>query len=455
MEFKPHGYQNKAIQHVIDNPKCGLFLDMGLGKTVSTLTAIDILKFDYFSISKVLVIAPLRVAEDTWVSEVEKWNHLQHLKIAKILGTPKMRRKALVSDADIYITNRENVPWLCDELSSFGEGWLFDMIVIDELSSFKNGKSKRFKSLKKYISSCKRVVGLTGTPAPNSLLDLWSQLYLLDQGERLGKTITGYKERYFSPDKRNATTIFSYKIKDGTEYSIKNKISDICLSMKAEDWLDMPDKIINTQMVNFEDKEQQRYLEFEKNQYLAFLDTEVTAVSKAVLINKLLQFSNGALYTDDEGYQITSNAKLDRLEEVVELANGKPVLCFYIYKHDLERIKEKFKHAVKLGDNGTNADIDSWNKGEISLLLAHPASAGHGLNLQFGGSTIVWFGLTWSLELYQQANARLYRQGQNESVIIHHILTESTMDTRVLDSLENRTDVQDTLLEALKFKYGG
>lgn len=455
MKFKPHGYQNKAIQHVIDNPKCGLFLDMGLGKTVSTLTAIDILKFDYFSISKVLVIAPLRVAEDTWVSEVEKWNHLQHLRIAKILGTPKQRRKALVSDADIYITNRENVPWLCDELSSFGEGWLFDMIVIDELSSFKNGRSKRFKSLKKYISGCKRVVGLTGTPAPNGLIDLWSQLYLIDQGERLGKTITGYKERYFSPDKRNATTIFSYKIKDGTEESIKNKISDICLSMKAKDWIDMPEKIINTQMVNFEDKEQQRYLEFEKNQYLAFLDTEVTAVSKAVLINKLLQFSNGALYTDDEGYQLTSNAKLDRLEEIVELANGKPVLCFYSYKHDLKRIQDKFKHAVKLGDSGTNADIDSWNKGDIPLLLAHPASAGHGLNLQFGGSIIIWFGLTWSLELYQQANARLYRQGQNESVIIHHILTESTMDTRVLDSLENKTDVQDTLLDALKFKYGG
>lgn len=455
MEFKPHGYQNKAIKHVIDNPKCGLFLDMGLGKTVSTLTAIDYLKFDYFSISKVLVIAPLRVAEDTWVSEVEKWNHLQHLRIAKILGTPKQRRKALVSDADIYITNRENVPWLCDELSSFGEGWLFDMIVIDELSSFKNGRSKRFKSLKKYISGCKRVVGLTGTPAPNGLIDLWSQLYLLDQGERLGKTITGYKERYFSPDKRNATTIFSYKVKDCAEDSIKNKIADICLSMKSKDWLDMPEKIINTQMVKFTLEEQGRYLEFEKNQYLAFLDTEVTATSKAVLINKLLQFSNGALYTDDEGYQLTSNAKLDRLEEIVELANGKPVLCFYSYKHDLKRIQDKFKHAVKLGDNGTNADIDSWNKGEIPLLLAHPASAGHGLNLQYGGNVIVWFGLTWSLELYQQANARLYRQGQKESVIIHHILTEGTMDTRVLDSLEDKTDVQDTLLEALKFKYGG
>lgn len=452
MKFIPHNYQEKAISHIVDKSRCGLFLDMGLGKTVITLTAIDYLKYDAFEIDKVLVIAPLRVADGTWGSEAVKWDHLSHLRIAKILGTPAKRRKALVTDADIYITNRENTQWLCDELSSFGEGFHFDMVVIDELSSFKNWKSKRFKSLKKYIAGCKKVVGLTGTPAPNGMLDLWSQIYLLDQGERLGKTITGYKDRYFSPDKRNASTVFSFKAKDGSEDSIKNKISDICLSMKAEDWLDMPDKIINMQLVKLNDKEKSVYNKFERDQYMEFLQGDVTTLSKAGLINKLLQFSNGAMYTDDGGYTVTSNAKLDKLEEIIDTANGKAILCFYSFKHDLKRIQDKFKFAKKLE---TNKDIEDWNNAKIELLLCHPASAGHGLNLQYGGNIIVWFGLTWSLELYEQANARLYRQGQKESVIIHHILTDETMDSSVLESLQGKKDVQDELMLALKYKYEG
>lgn len=451
MEFKPHSYQQMAIDKIIDTPRAGLFLDMGLGKTVITLTAIDQLMNDYFEVSRVLVIAPLRVAEDTWSRESQKWDHLKHLRISKVLGSASNRRKALAKDADIYVINRENVVWLTDELSQVGDGWGFDMVVIDELSSFKSHAAKRFKALRKYITRSSRVVGLTGTPAPNGLIDLWSQIYLLDGGERLGTTISGFRSRYFIPNQRNQHMIYNYKPREEAEQAINAKISDICISMRAEDWLDMPERIDNVQRVKLSDDEMDRYNQIERDCYLDFLEGEVTAASAAALSNKLLQYSNGAMYLADGGYVETSNAKLDVLDEIIELSNGKPILCFYSYKHDLERIQKRFKFAKKLGGS---EDIEKWNNGEIPLLLAHPAGAGHGLNLQAGGNIIVWFGLTWSLELYQQANARLYRQGQENAVIIHHLITEGTADESVLASLQGKKDVQDELLDSLKAKYG-
>lgn len=452
MKYAPHKYQQLAEQHIYDTPRCGLFLEMGLGKTVVTLTALYTLMYDRFEIRKALVIAPLRVAEDTWSRESEKWDHLQGLTISKILGTPTQRRKALAKDADIYIINRENVVWLCNELSQIGDGWDFDAVVIDELSSFKSPKAQRFKALRKYITRSSRVIGLTGTPAPNGLIDLWSQIYLLDGGERLGKTVTGFRERYFVPNQRNQTTIFNYKPKSEAEQNINDKIADICISMKAEDWLEMPERIDSIQTVRLSEKEMADYEKFEKDAYLQFLEGEVTAASAAALTGKLLQYSNGAMYLPDGGYVETSDKKLDLLEELVEAANGKPVLCFYSFRHDLERIRKRFPKARKL-ENAR--DIEDWNRGEIPMLLAHPAGAGHGLNLQDGGSIIIWFGLTWSLELYQQANARLYRQGQQKAVIIHHLITEGTRDEDVLRSLQGKEDVQDSVMEALKVKYGG
>ena len=452
MQFEPHKYQEVAIEKIYSTPRVGLFLDMGLGKTVITLTAIDNLMNALFEVSKVLVIAPLRVAEDTWSKECAKWDHLKHLRISKVLGTPAQRRKALVADADIYVINRENVVWLTNELSSFGDGWGFDMVVIDELSSFKSSKSKRFRALRKYITGSRRVVGLTGTPAPNGLMDLWSQIYLLDGGERLGKTITGYRARFFVPNQRNATTIFNYKPKEQAERSINRLISDICLSMSADDWLEMPERLDNIRMVRLSDKEFADYEQFERDSYFQFLGGEVTAASAAALTGKLLQYSNGAVYSEDKTYIDVHSRKLDELEEIINISNGKPILCFYNFRHDLERITERFPFAVKMKGSDT---IEAWNAGEIPLLVAHPASAGHGLNLQGGGNIIVWFGLNWSLELYQQANARLYRQGQNaESVIIHHIVAENTVDERVMSSLQGKADVQKDLLDSLKAKYG-
>lgn len=451
MKFIPHKYQSIALERIYKTPKIGLMLDMGLGKTVITLTAIEDFIYNRFELGKVLVIAPLRVAEDTWSRESMKWDHLRHLRISKVLGTPQQRRKALAQDADIYIINRENVVWLTNELSSVGTAWDFDMVVIDELSSFKSPKAQRFKALKKYISFSKRVIGLTGTPAPNGLIDLWSQIYLLDGGERLGKTVTGFRARYFLPDKRNQTTIFSYKPKAESESAIYDKISDICVSMSAEDWLDMPERVDSVQHVQLSGKELSMYEEFEKEQYLEFRQGAITAATAAALTNKLLQFANGAVYFSDGSYKVTSDKKLDALSEIVDTSQGQPILCFYSYRHDCERILKRFKGAKKLE---SAEDIAKWNAGEIPLLLAHPAGAGHGLNLQDGGHIIVWFGLTWSLEQYQQANARLHRQGQKHTVVIHHLITDGTMDSKVLDSLQGKKDVQDELLESLKVKYG-
>lgn len=444
MKYKPHSYQAFAKNFIIENKKSGLFLDMGLGKTVITLTAIFDLMFDYFEIAKVLVIAPLRVAESTWDAEIEKWEHLKDLKVSKVLGTKKKRIEALKEKADIYIINRENVKWLVDLLV---KDWPFDMVVIDELSSFKSHKAGRFKALKKIRPCMKRVVGLTGTPAPNGLLDLWAQIYLLDGGERLGRTITSYRDRYFNPDKRNQHIIFSYKVKENAEEEIYEKLEDICVSMKAEDYLHMPYRINNKIAVTLPKKIKEKYKQLEKDLLLPLEDSDIVANNAAALTNKLLQFSNGAIYDENGDVEEVHDEKLKALDELIEAANGKPVLVFYSYKHDKDRI---IKHLKNVRVLESKEDIDAWNKGEIPIMLTHPASAGHGLNLQAGGSIIVWFGLTWSLELYQQANARLHRQGQKENVIVHHIIAKGTVDEDVMRALDKKQINQEELLLAVK-----
>lgn len=401
-------------------------------------------------VNKVLVIAPKRVAEDTWSTEVDKWDHLKDLRISKIIGTPRQRINAINENADIYIVSRDNVKWLVDNCFRY---WKWDMCVIDELSSFKNSKSQRFRALKKVRPHFKRIVGLTGTPAPNSLIDLWPQMYLLDGGERLGKTITGYKERFFYPGQHNGYVVYEWKLKENAEDSINKKISDICISMKADDYLELPERIDNIINIKLPDKVLDKYKEFSK--YLVMeLDNEeeITAVSAAVLTNKLLQFANGAIYNDDKKIIELHDEKIDKLLEIIDTSNGKPVLVFYNFKHDKERIiKALAKRGIKDYQGlDTSEDIKNWNEGKIQVALLHPASAGHGLNLQYGGNIIIWFGLNWSLELYQQANARLYRQGQKESVIIHHLVAKNTVDEDVMQALENKDVNQEKLLEAVK-----
>ena len=445
MEFRPHKYQEEAINKIIKIDRCGLFLDMGLGKTVITLTAINDLMFDRFEVNKVVIIAPLKVAEDTWIKEISKWDHLTNLSMSLVLGDKNKRIKALETQADIYVINRENVSWLVTYL---GRDWDFDMVVIDELSSFKNPSASRFKSLKKVIGKSSRVVGLTGTPNPNGYIDLWGQIYLLDSGERLGKTLTRFRDTYFVPDKRDSYRIFTYKLKSGADKLINKEISDICISMKADDYLDLPDKIFVNHEISLENR--RSYDELEKEFYFEFdKGSEVTAASKSVLINKLLQLCNGAVYTDGDKYQVVHDDKLDKLEEIVESTLDSPILCFYQYKHDLDRIINRFDFAKELSQD----NIDAWNKGKIKLLLTHPASSAYGLNLQDGGNVIVWFGLPWNLELYQQANARLHRQGQRRNVFIHHLICENTVEERVLETLQRKGIVQDELLDYLAFKY--
>jgi len=446
MEFKPHVYQDHAIKQIIDLPATGLFLDMGMGKTVCSLTAISELQYDYFHVNKALVIAPLRVAEDTWVTEKEKWDHLKHLRISKVLGTEKERMDGLNSEADIYVINRENVVWLVE---LYGKHFPFDMVIIDELSSFKSHQAKRFKALRKVRPLFDRLLGLTGTPAPNGLIDLWAQIYLLDRGERLGKTVTGYRDRYFQPDKRNQNIIYSYKSKDGAEEAIHKKISDICISMSAKDWLDLPERINNTVNVKLSDAEMQKYKQLEKDMLIPYDVGDVVANTAAGLSNKLLQMANGAVYNENGEIQEIHKAKLLVLDDLIEAANGKPVMVFYFYKHDLSRLREHLK-KLKPRVLETSKDITDWNNKKIQVMLVHPQSAGHGLNLQSGGNIITWFSLTWSLEIYQQANARLDRQGQTESVIVHHLVTEGTIDEDVMRALSGKAEGQNALLEAVK-----
>lgn len=446
MKFIPHNYQRFAIQRILDSPDVGLFLDMGMGKTVCTLTAVADLLHDQFEVTRALVIAPLRVAEDTWSRESEKWDHTKYLRISKILGSEKERVAAIQADADIYVINRENVEWLVNHC---GKRWPFDMVVIDELSSFKSSKSQRFRALRKVRPLVKRMVGLTGTPAPNGLIDLWAQIYLLDRGERLGKTVTGYRERYFQPDRRNQNVIYSWKAKPEAEAAIYEKLSDICVSMQAKDWLDLPERLDRVVQIQLSPSVKEKYRQLEKDLLLPFAGGDVVANTAAVLSNKLLQMANGAVYDENGTVRELHDAKLKALDDVIEAANGKPVLVFYAYQHDLVRLKEHLKH-LKPRTLDTAEDIREWNEGKIPVLMAHPASAGHGLNLQAGGNIIVWFGLTWSLELYQQANARLHRQGQENSVIVHHLVAEGTVDEDVMKALSNKAVGQDSLLAAVK-----
>lgn len=443
MKYKPYSYQRYATQFIIDHPCAGLLLDMGCGKSVITLTALWELAFDYFEISKVLVIAPKRVAEDTWRKEIEKWEHLKDLTYSIVLGSKEQREKALSKKALIYIINRENVQWLIAN-----HRWDFDTVVIDELSGFKSNKAQRFKALKKVRPMVKRIIGLTGTPAPNSLMDLWSEIYLLDMGERLGRFIGGFRERFFIPDRRNRDVVYSYKPKAGAESKIYELISDICVSMKALDHIKMPKLIRNNVEVEMNSKQMKVYDKFKSDMVLSINGKEFDAVNAAALSNKLLQMANGAVYDDNKAVVEIHDKKLDALEDLIEAANGKPVLVAYWYKHDKDRIMKRFQAE----EINTSADIDKWNKGEMPVALIHPASAGHGLNLQQGGSTIVWFGLTWSLELYQQLNARLYRQGQKETVVIHHIITKDTIDENVIKALEKKDLSQNSLIEAVKWR---
>lgn len=446
MHFAPHNYQVEAINRIIDHKHYGLLLDMGLGKSVITLTAIEQLMYDYYDVKKVLVIAPKKVAESTWTQEACKWEHTKHLRVSKVLGPERERIEALTVDADVYVINRENVQWLCDYYKDLLP---FDMLVIDESSSFKNPQAKRFKRLKRSIGCFKRVILLTGTPAPNTLMDLWAQIYLLDQGERLGRTISSYRVKYFTPDKTNGHIVYSYKLLKGADREIHQKIEDICMSLKSKDYLKLPDRIDRTYPVIMTAKEKKRYKELEREAVLTLDEGDVTAVNAAALANKLMQLSNGAIYDDDKKVIELHNQKLEALSEIAEANEGKPILVFYTYIHDKDRILNTFKNAKLLE---SDKDIEEWNKGNIPMLLAHPASAAYGLNLQAGGNIIVWYGLTWSLEQYQQANARLHRQGQEKPVIIHHLVTEGTIDERVMKALDNKEKGQDALLEAIKAK---
>lgn len=443
MKYKPHSYQEYAIRYIETHPISALLIDMGLGKTSITLTAISNMLFDSFEVCKVLVIAPLRVAKNTWTDEIKKWEHLNSLSYSLIIGNESQRLSALSKKADIYIVNRENIDWL---VNKSGYKFDFDMVVIDELSSFKNHQSKRFKSLMKVRPIVKRIVGLTGTPSSNGLMDLFAEFKILDMGKRLGYFIGQYRNAYFKPDKMNGPIVYSYKPLPNAENAIYEKISDITVSMKANEYLKMPELLISNYVVELSNSEKNQYDEMKKSLVLEITDGEITASNAASLSNKLCQLSNGAIYDDEQNIVEIHDRKLDALEDIIESMNGKPLLVAYWYRHDLERIKSRFSvREIK-----TSEDISDWNDGKIPVALIHPASAGHGLNLQNGGSSLVWFGLTWSLELYQQTNARLYRQGQKNMVVIQHIITKDTIDEQILKALKKKNKTQSDLIDAVK-----
>lgn len=440
-----HDYQDYASEFILEHSVAAVFLECGLGKTVISLTAINDLLYDSFEVQKVLVICPLRIGLNVWKQECDKWEHLNNLRCSIAIGNKEERIRALHKKAGIYIINRENVDWLINES---GIPFDYDMVVIDELSSFKSYQAKRFKSLLKVRPKVKRIVGLTGTPSSNGLMDLWAEFRLLDMGERLGRFITHYRNNFFDPDKRNQQMVFSYKPKAGAEDAIYRLISDITISMKSTDYLKMPECVINEVVVTLSEKERKAYDGMKQDLVLSLKGEEIDAVNAAALSNKLCQMANGAVYGEDKRVFTIHDKKLDALEDLIESANGKPVLVAYWFSHDLERIKKRFKvREIK-----TSKDIKDWNNGEIEAAVIHPASAGHGLNLQAGGSTLIWFGLTWSLEFYQQTNARLWRQGQNETVVIHHIITKGTIDEDIIRALKRKEKVQSDLIAAVKAK---
>ena len=449
MKYVPHNYQTYATEFIEEHPVAAVLLDMGLGKSVITLTAIHDLCLDTFEVQKVLVIAPLRVARDTWKAEIKKWDHLKDLKYSIAVGSEAERKAALQKDAHVYIINRENVMWLIEQS---GLPFDYDMVVIDELSSFKSHQAKRFRSLMKVRPTITRMVGLTGTPSSNGLMDLWAEFKLLDMGKRLGRFITHYRDEFFRPDKRNGQVIFSYKPKDGAEDEIYRRISDITISMKSTDYLEMPECIINEVEVSLSEKEMKMYNGLKTDLVLAIANKEIDAVNAGALSNKLSQMANGAVYDENKNYIEIHDRKLDALEDLIEQANGKPVLVAYWFKHDLERIRKRFDvREIK-----SSKDITDWNNGKIPVAVIHPASAGHGLNIQEGGSTLIWFGLTWSLELYLQTIARLWRQGQkSKTVVIHHIIAKGTNDERIMKALREKEITQDALMDAVKAEIGG
>ena len=452
MKFRPYEYQQTAIKWIIDNPRCGLFLDMGLGKTVSTLTAIQQL-MDDCEISRTLVVAPKKVAETTWTTEAQKWDHLRSLKVAKVMGTEKQRKLALAEKADVYVIGRDSFVWL---VGIFGGMLPFDVLVIDELTSFKSSKSNRFKAMRMATPTAKRVIGLTGTPAPNGLIDLWAQMYCIDMGERLGRSVTKYRETYFETHKWN-NIIVRCNVKKGYDEVIRKKIADICLSMQAKDYLQLPDLINHTIKVQLSSTTMQAYTKFEREKVLQFQDehqgetANVLAQSAAGLMNKLSQFANGAIYDDERNVHHVHDEKLDRLAEIIEAANGSSVLVFYQYKHDAARIAEKFNKAYRVKVYTDEKQLIEWNAGQVDILLAHPASTAFGLNMQDGGHYIVWFGTGWNLELYQQANARLHRQGQQYPVQVYNLVCSGTVDERAEAALENKKGVQQGLLDSLNY----
>ncbi len=444
MNYQPHEYQQYATDFIIKNPTAAVFLEMGLGKSVIALTAILELCLERFEISRVLVIAPLRVARDTWPAEIQKWDHLKDLTYSVAVGTANERRAALQQKTFVHIINRENVQWLIEDS---GIPWQYDMVVIDELSSFKSHQSKRFKSLMKVRPGVRRMVGLTGTPSSNGLMDLWSEFRVLDMGKRLGRFITHYREQFFEPDRHNGMQVFSYRPRAGAEREIYRRIGDITISMRSADYLKMPECVMNTVPVKLDSTEYEVYEEMESKMVTELDGVEIDAVNAAALTGKLCQLANGAIYTPDGNTVFFHERKLDALEDLIEGANGKPVLVAYWYKHDLARIQERFK----VRELKSSKDITDWNAGKIPVAVIHPASAGHGLNLQAGGSTLIWFGLTWSLELYQQTNARLWRQGQQaETVVIHHIITRGTVDEDVMQSISEKDRSQAALMRAVR-----
>ena len=448
MIFRPHPYQAYCIQAILDKPAVGLFLDMGLGKTAITLSAISELRYGRFQVRKVLVIAPKKVAEATWQREAAKWENLRHLRFSTVLGSTRQRVKALLTPADIWIINRENVCWLVDY---YKNDWPFDMVVIDESSSFKSHSAKRFKALASIRPHIRRIVELTGTPSPNGLMDLWSQIYLLDGGQRLGKYYTHFRDRYFDPGRRGRDVIYQYDPKDGAAEVVLQKISDICVSMKASDYLRLPDCIVHDIPVELDAKAKKAYNELERKMVLSLPDGDIDVASAAALSNKLQQLANGALYDEDHVVHQVHDCKIEAFMEVVEQLHGQHALVFYGFQHDRDRLLkalEKSKLRVRVFQ-GAAEELD-WNAGKIDILLAHPASTAYGLNLQDGGHHIIWFGLTWSLELYQQTNKRLHRQGQKEPVIIHQLICTGTRDEDLVDALTDKNTSQEKVLESLK-----
>lgn len=450
MRFNPYEYQSTAIRWVLDNPECGLFLDMGLGKSVITLTAIHEL-IDACEIERALVVAPKKVAETTWTSEAAKWDHLCDLRVARVMGTEKQRKMALAEKADVYVIGRDNFVWL---VGRYGGTLPFDVLVIDELTSFKSAKSQRFKAMRMARPSIGRVVGLTGTPAPNGLIDLWAQMYCIDQGQRLGRSVTKYREAYFNQHRWNNIVVRS-EIKRGCEDIIRDKIADICLSMQARDYLQLPDLIVHTERVQLSPATQKAYAKFEREKVLEFADRHendrgnLLVDSAAALMNKLAQFSNGAVYDEEKNVHEIHTEKIDRLAEIIEAANGAHVLVFYQFKHDIPRVRARLKdYRVEVYEGA--AQLDDWNAGKIDVLLAHPASTAYGLNMQQGGHYIVWLGTGWDLELYQQANARLHRQGQQHPVVVYNLVCAGTVDERACASLEGKKGKQQSLLDGLK-----